>query len=70
MEACKLAFAYGSLKADGNYVLEDHVIEQSDCTQAYTQADMSGKDTYIRLPKHRWPKSLSLIHISEPTRPY
>ena len=57
MEACKFAFAYGCLQPDGQYITEDHVVQQSDCTKAYTQASLQGTPTYIRLPKHRWPES-------------
>ena len=48
------------------HVLEDHIIQQSDCTQAYTQALLGGKKTYIRIPKHRWPDSWHKLGFNDP----
>ena len=36
---------------------ERYVIEQSDATQAYCQAELGGSTTWIRLPEHRRPES-------------
>ena len=33
-----------------------HRIEISDAEQAYTQAKLGGTQTWVRLPKERWPK--------------
>ena len=60
-------------------MLPGNVLQQSDADMAYCQTTFRGTPTYVRLPKHRWPADwhgkywdpvLSLIHISEPTRPY
>ena len=42
MGACKFAMAYGCLRRDGKYVTEDHIVQQSDGKQAYTEADLGG----------------------------
>eukprot|EP00969_Alexandrium_andersonii_P210888 9313904-Alexandrium_andersonii.AAC.1 len=34
-----------------------HVGQQADATQAYTQAKLGGTPTWVRLPKHQWPKA-------------
>ena len=31
--------------------------QQADAPQAYTQAELEGKDTWIELPREQWPKS-------------
>eukprot|EP00969_Alexandrium_andersonii_P015820 692065-Alexandrium_andersonii.AAC.1 len=31
--------------------------QQSDATQAYTQAYLSGTETYVCLPRHEWPET-------------
>ena len=49
MEAAKAADAYG--------LLPGHAVEQSDAEQAYTQAWLTGTDTWVRLPKDQWPDS-------------
>ena len=48
MQASKCCDAYGSLPG--------HIIEQADATQAYTQAELGGVPTYIRIPREYWPK--------------
>jgi len=52
---------YGCLLAGGGAgdisgVTEPFVLMQSDATQAYCQADLGGKATWIRLPPERWPE--------------
>ena len=37
-------------------LVQDSVLLQSDCLMAYTQAEMTGPPTYIRLPKPWWPQ--------------
>ena len=49
MEAARAADAYGCL--DG------HDIQQCDAEQAYTQAELSGTPTWVRLPRDQWPAS-------------
>ena len=34
-----------------------HSAQQSDATQAYTQATLEGTPTWVRLPVHEWPAS-------------
>ncbi|CAE7353670.1 unnamed protein product [Symbiodinium natans] len=48
MEAGKVLDAYGH--APG------HDVEQGDGKQAYTQTTLKGADTWVRLPRERWPK--------------
>ncbi len=47
MAAAKAADAFGGLKG--------HATEQADAEQAYIQAKLGGKPTWVRLPKDRWP---------------
>ena len=61
LEAGKLCDFYGCLLAGGGAgdisgVTEPFVLMQSDATQAYCQADLGGKATWIRLPPERWPE--------------
>ena len=49
MPAGKALDAYG--------LLEGNAIEQADAVQSYTQALLQGHDTWIRLPRDRWPDS-------------
>ena len=48
MTACRILLAVHAMVADAE-------ILQTDCTAAYTQADMTGPPTYVRLPKAWWP---------------
>ena len=41
---------------DAYACISDHDAEQSDVTSAYTQAFLSGTETWIALPPERWPK--------------
>ena len=49
MEAAKAADAYG--------LLPGHAVQQSDAEQAYTQAWLSGTETWVRLPRDQWPQA-------------
>ena len=49
MEASKVADLHGCLPG--------HEIEQADAEQAYIQAELSGKETWILLPEEAWPDS-------------
>ena len=49
MTACRIILAVCAL-------IKDARILQTDCTAAYTQAEMTGPPTYIRLPKAWWPQ--------------
>ena len=48
MEASKCADFYGLMK--GNK------IEQADAEQAYTQSELGGTPTWVRLPREQWPE--------------
>ena len=50
MTACRIVLAVAALVKDATGL-------QSDCTAAYTQAEMTGPATYIRMPKSWWPAS-------------
>ena len=50
MEAARCADAYG--------LMLGHDVQQADAEQAYTQAEIEGTPTWVRLPR-----DLSLIHI-------
>ena len=45
-----------SASADCYGLLKGHSAEQADAKQAYVQARIRGTPTWVRLPKHRWPK--------------
>ena len=49
MEAGKAVDAYGAISG--------HTAEQCDGVQAYTQALMKGVETWVEIPKNRWPKA-------------
>ena len=49
MAACRIITAAHAL-------VKDSMLLQSDCLMAYTQAEMTGPPTYIRLPKPWWPQ--------------
>ena len=49
MEAGKCVDAYALLKG--------HSCQQADAIQAYVQAKLGGTETWILIPKERWPKS-------------
>ena len=42
--------------ADGYGLLSGHDVQQADGESAYTQAQLGGEETWIRLPPDRWPK--------------
>eukprot|EP00969_Alexandrium_andersonii_P213809 9441815-Alexandrium_andersonii.AAC.1 len=43
--------------ADFVALMPGNIGQQSDATQACTQACLSGLRTYVRLPRHEWPAS-------------
>ena len=47
MEAGKAADCYG--------LFENHDVEQADAEQAYIQADLTGTETWVALPRDAWP---------------
>ena len=49
MGAGKMADAYG--------MMEGHTIEMADGESAYTQAELGGPLTWVRIPRERWPES-------------
>ena len=44
----------------------DNVIEQADAEQAYIQARIRGTPTWVRLPRHRWPKRWHSMKLVDP----
>ena len=51
-------------------LLPGHIPTGSDGTSAYTQAKLlESKKTWIRLPKHRWPKEWSKKNFLDPVVP-
>ena len=40
---------------DSHGLQKDYSIEQADAEQAYIQADLKGKETWILLPEEAWP---------------
>ena len=61
MPASKAGDAYGCLPG--------HWSEQSDAPQAYTQALLKGKRTFVRLPREAWPKSWEKAGYRDPVCP-
>ena len=62
MEASKWCDFYG--------LLPGHILQGADGEQAYTQATLKGeKQTWIRLPKHRWPQSWIDKGLKDPVVP-
>ena len=61
MAAAKAADAYG--------LLPGHAAQQADAMQAYTQAKLIGTDTWVRLPKDRWPKAWIDADMKDPVCP-
>ena len=59
MEASRAADAYGCI--------EGHEIQQCDAEQAYTQAELDGTTTWVRLPRDQWPESWS--NMKDPVCP-
>ena len=49
MEAARCADAYG--------LMPGHDVQQADAEQAYTQAEIEGTPTWVRLPRDQWPKA-------------
>eukprot|EP00969_Alexandrium_andersonii_P004808 208159-Alexandrium_andersonii.AAC.1 len=41
----------------------------SDATQAYTQARLEGKTTWVRLPEHEWPEEWTRKGMHDPVVP-
>ena len=61
MQACKAADSYGCFP--------NHVIQQADAIQAYTQAELGGLPTWVRLPKEAWPDSWKEAGMIDPVCP-
>ena len=51
--------------ADLVAIMPGNIGEQADATQAYTQAELRGRRTRVRLPKHEWPESWKARGIDE-----
>ena len=62
MEAGKHLIAYGCL--DGNDT------ELADAEQAYIQADLVGKDTWVSLPEEAWPDDWWIVEHGAPKPKY
>eukprot|EP00969_Alexandrium_andersonii_P296732 13112531-Alexandrium_andersonii.AAC.1 len=43
--------------------------QMSDATQAYTQARLKGKTTWVRLPEHAWPAEWKKNGMHDPVVP-
>ena len=61
MAAAKAADIYG--------LIPGHAAEQADAMQAYAQAKLNGTDTWVRLPKDRWPKAWIDAKMIDPVCP-
>ena len=61
MEASKCADSFGGLPG--------HSSETSDAEQAYTQSLLGGTETWVRLPKERWPQEWIDQGIHDPVVP-
>ena len=64
-EASRFADAYGMMETDG----EEHVVEQADAEQAYTQAWLTGTETWVRLPYDQWPQKWKDDKMVDPVCP-
>ena len=51
-----LATMEGARAADAYGLMPGHDVEQSDAEQAYTQAWLTGTETWVRLPYDQWPQ--------------
>ena len=61
MEALKCADAYG--------LLPGHSTETSDAEQAFAQSLLGGTETWVRLPKDRWPQERIDRGMTDPVVP-
>ena len=61
MEAARAADAYG--------LFPGHAVQQSDAEQAYTQAWLSGTETWVRLPRDQWPQEWIDQDMQDPVCP-
>ena len=61
MEGARAADAYG--------LFEGHDVEQSDAEQAYTQAWLTGVETWVRLPYDQWPQKWKGDNMQDPVCP-
>jgi hypothetical protein len=48
-------------------LLEGHIIENADATQAYAQSLLGGAETWVSLPREEWPESWR--HVRRPVCP-
>jgi hypothetical protein len=58
MEAGKCVDAYG--------LIAGHDTEQADGESAYTQTELTGIDTWVRLPRERWPEKCVSVSLVDP----
>ena len=61
MEAARAGDAYGCMPG--------HTVEQSDAEQAYTQAELVGVETWVRLPRDQWPQAWHDAKMVDPVVP-
>ena len=61
MEAARAADCYG--------LFPGHAVEQSDAEQAYTQAWLTGTETWVRLPRDQWPQKWKDEGLVDPVCP-
>ena len=45
--------------AEANGLMPGHSVQQADAEQAYTQAELDGTPTWVRLPRDQWAKAWS-----------
>eukprot|EP00969_Alexandrium_andersonii_P133086 5885421-Alexandrium_andersonii.AAC.1 len=55
--------------ADLASLFPGYIGQQADATQAYTQAKLGGTPTWVRLPKHQWPKEVACGGMRRPGCP-
>ena len=48
---------------------EGYCIEQSDAEAAYTQTEIQGTPTWVRLPQERWPEDWKKRGLTDPVCP-
>ena len=41
---------------DALSLFDNYTLEQSDAVSAYTQSFLKGKETWVSIPRERWPK--------------
>ena len=55
--------------ADFDGLLPGHAVEQADAEQAYTQSELGGTKTWVRLPREQWPEAWVKAGYRDPVWP-